>query len=678
MQLRSLSLEGFHCFGDSVEIELDALTTLIGSNGCGKSAALAALTRLFGTSHSVRHIRQSDFHLPSGKTYDDYAELTLKLEVIIDFPELEDDDELDVAVSECFNQMAIEEEGATPYCRIQLRAKWTRTNLSEGEIEETIHWITTADDPTVDDTKTMRPHERSRIHVVYVPAIRDPARQLRQASGTILSRLLRATNWSDGGKKAIEKAATMVGNTFRSEEAVKLIEAESGATWKKLQDFPDLADIHLQPLETTLSELIRQIDVQFGGKPGQRGLDSERLSDGLRSLFYFSLLIASYRLEQQAVTDAEGHEDDDDDEDESPPPFMKEALEPPVLTVFAIEEPENHLAAHYLGRVLSLLKDVSNDHAAQVLLTSHSSSILGRVDPENVRHLRLDANRCAQVRKIKLPKSTDEAFKYVKEAVRAFPELYFARLVILGEGDSEEIVLRHFATLSGLEPDASAIVVVPLGGRHVNHFWTLLTDLDIPHVTLLDLDRERNGGGWGRIQYACEQLELRGVARDKLYTTEVGGKSKIMSPEEVKGIHGWAVSETTVMDGWVDSLTKFSVYFCTPLDLDYMMLSAYEKEYKATASLGPRIPDKSTPKYAERLEKVTTATLKASHSGGNTFSDEEKELFFWYSTLFLGNGKPTTHLMALNAIPAKKLKENCPPVITKLIERAKKKLGIEE
>ncbi len=673
MQLRSIKIQGFHCFDEAVELELDSLTTLIGSNGCGKSAALTALTRLFGTSQAVRHIRQTDFHLPAGKTYDDIEELSLTLEVILDFPELEDGEPTGTAVPECFNQMAIEEEDATPYCRIQLSAKWRQTNLSEGEIEESICWITSSGEPTPDDKKAMRPHERSRIHVLYVPAIREPARQLRQASGTILSRLLRATNWSDAGKKEIEKAAANVAKVFRAEDAVELIESETGKTWKQLQDFPDLENIQLQPLESSLSDLLRHIDVQFTGSAGQSSLDGDRLSDGLRSLFYFSLLIASFRIEQEAFNNA-----CDDDTDDDEPAFVKDGLAPPVLTVFAIEEPENHLAAHYLGRVLGMLADVANNEAAQVVLTSHSPSILGRVDPENVRHLRLDDKRRTQVRKIKLPKSSNGAFKYVKEAVRAFPELYFARLVVLGEGDSEEIVIRHFASKHGLALDSTAIVVVPLGGRYVNHFWKLLTDLEIPHVTLLDLDRERSGGGWGRIKYACKQLELNGVAKAALYKVNEGGKNKLMTDDEIGKIHTWAVTDISTMLGWIRLLAKYSVYFCSPLDLDFLMLSTYPEEYKKTAVRGPKIPKEGTLAYEKRLKKVTTATLKASNSGGSTFSAGEKALFFWYAHLFLGNGKPTTHILALNAIRTKKLKDNCPPVLSELIERVKEKLGIKK
>ena len=104
---------------------------------------------------------------------------------------------------------------------------------------------------------------------------------------------------------------------------------------------------------------------------------------------------------------------------------------------------------------------------------------------------------------------SDEAFKYVREAVRGNPELYFARLVVLGRALSEEIVLRRIFEASGYPLDGHFISIVPLGGRHVNHFWRLLHGLGIPFLTLLDLDREKAGAGWGRVKYVGEQLLKR-------------------------------------------------------------------------------------------------------------------------------------------------------------------------
>ena len=62
--------------------------------------------------------------------------------------------------------------------------------------------------------------------------------------------------------------------------------------------------------------------------------------------------------------------------------------------------------------------------------------------------------------------------------------------------------------------DPSFVSVVPLGGRHVNHFWRLLTDLSIPYVTLLDLDRERETGGWA-VKYVLDQLIAVGRPRNQ-------------------------------------------------------------------------------------------------------------------------------------------------------------------
>jgi hypothetical protein len=75
-------------------------------------------------------------------------------------------------------------------------------------------------------------------------------------------------------------------------------------------------------------------------RPGEnaRAHSLERLSDGLRSLFYFSLVAARCAIEQaaRAAAGASG---------KTPAlEFDDSAL--PALTVFAVEEPENHLAPH--------------------------------------------------------------------------------------------------------------------------------------------------------------------------------------------------------------------------------------------------------------------------------------------------------------------------------------------
>ena len=148
------------------------------------------------------------------------------------------------------------------------------------------------------------------------------------------------------------------------------------------------------------------------------------------------------------------------------------------------------------------------------MVSSHSASILARVDPGQVRHFRLEpADRTARVRRDPAAcRPGGSAAKFIREAVRTYPELYFARFAVLGEGASEEVVLPRLAEALDLDVDRSFVAIVPLGGRHVNHLWRLLSDLEIPYATLLDLDWGRDGGGWGRIKTTCAQLLAVGVA----------------------------------------------------------------------------------------------------------------------------------------------------------------------
>nr|WP_290068775.1 ATP-dependent endonuclease [Lactobacillus intestinalis] len=312
-----------------------------------------------------------------------------------------------------------------------------------------------------------------------------------------------------------------------------------------------------------------------------------------------------------------------------------------------------------------------------------------------MRYLRIENNDSVLqtiVSDIQLPQSIDESYKYIKGAIQAYPELYFAKLVVLGEGDSEELLLPKFFDLLGLEIDSSQISVVPLGGRHVNYFWKLLNALRIPHITLLDFDNERYGGGWGKIQYAIKQLILIGVAKEKLVTvTTKSQKLRVLAEDEIDG------PDNQCLEGWIKMLEKFDVFFSGPLDIDFLMLQYYKDYYLEILSKneGPIISyndsDGNSRKvklsdlnksdqlqlegFEKRIEEAKRATLKDKSGPGDSFTDEEKELMIWYQYFFLGRGKPTTHMQFLSSISDNELKRNLPPVFEKMVRRAEELLG---
>ncbi|MEZ6209976.1 MAG: AAA family ATPase [Phycisphaerales bacterium] len=485
MRIAEIKLTNFRCFGpDPQTIRLSEVTALVGTNASGKTALLHALQRVFGTSGTEREVRPDDFHVPrdTDPEADAVDERSLAIEVRLEFPELEDPDAEEDAVAECFRQMVVTEPGETPFCIIRLEGEWTAAGVPEGVVEQHTYWVRPRADPDAEEVKhEMRASDRARIHLHYVPAARDPVKHVRHVSGSIMARLFKAVNWSDDVKESVSKSSGEIQEAFGSEDGVGSIQAALSKNWKALHDAGIYSGVKVRPVSSRFEDLLRQVEAVFAPSPGGEDDPIDRLSDGQKSLFYLAMVGAAFDIESVVLGDG-------DDADN----FDRDRLSPPSLTIFAVEEPENHIAPHFLGGIMAVLRKMTGSGRAQVLLTSHSPSIMHRIEPEEVRHLRLDGgSQTSLVREIKLPPNTDDAHKFIREAVRAYPELYFARLVVLGEGDSEEIVLPRIAEAFGLPIDQSFVSIAPLGGRHVNHMWRLLKSLDIPHVTLLDFDRER-------------------------------------------------------------------------------------------------------------------------------------------------------------------------------------------
>ncbi|WP_228255836.1 ATP-dependent nuclease [Pollutimonas thiosulfatoxidans] len=401
-------------------------------------------------------------------------------------------------------------------------------------------------------------------------------------------------------------------------------------------------------------EVVNKIAVIFEQGPDGHERELDALSDGQQSLFYFALAAAIFDLEREVVAGTVGG-------------FRDDALRIPALTLFALEEPENHLSPYFLARIISQVRSLTDDGSAQAIITSHSPAVLSRVDPREVRYCRCDPKtRVSTVKNLKLPAGIDEAAKFVRGAMLAYPELYFARFVLLVEGDSERIVLPRLAEALDLLIDPAFVAIVPLGGRHVQHFWRLLKQLGIPHATLLDLDLGRDGGGFGRVKTAIENLIEFGASKAELLKI-IGG---VMSDEDLAKMHTWEGAEDhkTLM-GWVNSLKPHGVYFSAPLDLDLAMLEAFPDAFQAI------IPKGGGPRMA--VDKAAEVVLGAAGPGLKSYTGPFEtcpELLPAYRYHFLTNSKPATHLTALTHIEKRDLKAGMPAVLKEVLNHIAKSL----
>lgn len=682
MRLSKLKLMNYRCFGSEEQVILiDDLTTFIGNNSAGKTAALSALNCMFSENSGDRILQRSDFHLPKEMDPDEMERQNLYIEAIFEFEELQSETGGgEYAIPIFFQHLVVDNPGGLPYLRIRLEAVWEKSSTIEGSIDSKISYIACPESVEIEE-KYRTPAARrdlDKIRVIYIPAVRDPSRQLKNASGTIMYQVMSSINWSEETKGNVKAKIKELNEQFEREKGVSMFGTSLAAQWKVYDSDDRYSTANLRFNSTDIETSIRKTEVVFEPTETGKEYTIDQMGDGLRSLFYISLV--------DSILDVEGKMRREIEADPENTSFSRK---PPILTIVALEEPENHIAPHLLGKLVGNLRNIAGKSNAQAIMTSHSPAIVKRVDPENLRYFRMDKEVLAtRVRCITLPEkeSAQDQYKYIKEAVQAYPELYFAKLVILGEGDSEEIILpKYWEALNG-SVDVGGISIVPLGGRHVNHFWRLLNDLQIPHITLLDLDREREGGGWGRIKYVLKQLIANGQDRNELLAT----KSGILTDKQLEEMSEWDVSDVASMQAWLDWLEQYNVFFSAPLDIDFMMLEQMEAEYKNSLDTteGPRLEvvvngknkriliqtiegtgDYST-EYETRIKKDIKSTLKEEGGNGSTYSPKQQKLMVWYTYFFLNRGKPSTHIAVLSRLSDEAIQNNIPPILKHLMETA--------
>ena len=653
MRIESIAISGFRCFGpEPLRVDLAGdLTAVVGSNASGKTALLQALVKCFGVTRAERAIEPGDFHIASDEDPTERRDRDLSIDVIVALPEFTTGTPPAATVAQVFRHMRIERPGATPVCRIRLEAQWEDDGTADGEITQELFWVDTLDEAVDDDKRsTLSAADRALIQLYYTPASRDAARQIRATTGALAARLLRAIEWSDDTKTAVDEAQDKLTASFDEEPAIKAIATALDSRWSTLHDDESDTEPRLRVISRQFEEVVRRLGVVFQRGPAgiERGLES--LSEGQQSLFYFALAAAVFDLEREAVsTGVDG--------------FNADAITVPALTVFAIEEPENHLSPFYLARIVNQVRSLVTEGAAQAVITSHSPAVLSRVEPPEVRYCRCDpTTHCASVRAISLPENDEDAAKFVRGAMLAYPELYFARFVVLVEGDSERVVLPRLAQSIDLLIDPAFVAIVPLGGRHVQHFWRLLSGIDIPYATLLDLDLGRDGGGFGRVKTAIENLLEIGIDEKDLLGLSDG---KLLSRERLAKMHTW--KEVEHLEGWVDSLEKHAVFFSSPLDVDLAMIAAFPDAY---AKL---VPQGGGPRMT--IEKAAEAIL--GQGGLNYYDGPRKplrDLLPGYRYHFLTHSKPATHLRALVGIDDATLKAKMPSTLRAVLKHVKKHL----
>jgi len=198
----------------------------------------------------------------------------------------------------------------------------------------------------------------------------------------------------------------------------------------------------------------------------------------------------------------------------------------------------------------------------------------------------------------------------------------------------------HFAAHSHhLWPDASFDAQVQAwaeANRFADRKWELVFGEVIPEAQ----------------KHVAKELNL--PSPDSLiFNVDSGPKGSFLEVDD----DTFAAANWTDIQTWARSLRRFNVFFCEPLDLDYSMLMALQAAYSAPE------PGRSGPSPAGEPRDAVLGD-----GGIHALYDSSQDgLLRWYRYLFLGRGKPSTHVRVLSGLDSPALASAAPEELKALL-----------
>ncbi|HHX8647688.1 MULTISPECIES: ATP-dependent nuclease [Vibrio diabolicus subgroup] len=421
MYLSSITAENFRGF-ESTHVTLNkGLNLLVGENDAGKTSLIDAIRLVLDTNSAewVR-IKYSDFR--SGST---------KLKISLKFCGLSAHDGGAFAEYLTFEQ---DEDGVTQttlYITLTASINEAQSNNSQG-IRTEIRAGSGDEGPHLDrDT-------RLYLSTTYLKPLRDAENELSAGRMSRLSQLLGSKSSIGGNELDIERLITLIVQANQSIKADPSISTAQGSVEKLLEQIT-FKDTPFSPVIDMLGSK-NFVDMSVAEKNSAFKAIVERLTLGLNDtglshgLGYSNLLFMAAEL--MLLTQAgDGF---------------------PLLL---IEEPEAHLHPQLQMKFIQYL--VEKQGSLQCILSTHSPNLASKVSLENI--ILMNKGQSFPLRRGATLLSGDdypflEKFLDVSKA-----NMFFAKSVLLVEGDGENILLPTIAKLLGRPLENYGVSIVNVG-----------------------------------------------------------------------------------------------------------------------------------------------------------------------------------------------------------------------
>ena len=457
--LKQIRVHGFRGL-DNIEIDFEPTTVLVGTNNAGKTTLLKALQ--LALSNSVQ-ITDDDFF---------FSDAINRNKIIVDL--------LFISVDEEGIQLPeFEDNWATVFTesRISFDSNGNqmlafRTVVEENLIRKTFtkkqfvidEWVEFKNDD--EEYWYQKEYQNSlsfyfdEIPFFYLDANRDILEDLKSKT-SFLGKILSSINYNEGDKKVIEELIKELNKETIDKSDVLTNLHKTLEELDTAMDNPNNT-VDITPFTKKLRDLNKGIKINYS----QFSIEYHGM--GTRS--WSSLLILKAFILQN----------------------MKLAHDSQVAyyPIIAIEEPESHLHPNAQKKLYSQINNI----IGQKIVATHSSYIAGSAKLKEIRSICKTLVNISIGKFIEVDFTPEEIRKIHRQVINTRGELFFSKLVILSEGETEEqalpiIIKRHFDK----GPIELGVDFIGVGGSgNYLPFIRFFEAFNIPYLIFSDNEAEAN------------------------------------------------------------------------------------------------------------------------------------------------------------------------------------------
>lgn len=457
--LKQIRVHGFRGL-DNIEIDFEPTTVLVGTNNAGKTTLLKALQLALSNSSQIT---DDDFF---------FSDAIIRNKIIVDLLFISVDDN-GIQLSE-FEDLwfAVFTEHRISLDSVGNQILAFRTLIEENLIRKTFtkkqfvidEWDDFLDG--ADEYWYQKNYENSlsfyfdEIPFFYLDANRDVLEDLKSKT-SFLGKILSSINYAEGDKKVIEELIKDLNKETigRSDVLTNL--------HKTLEELDTAMDnpnntVDITPFTKKLRDLNKGIKIDYS----QFAMEYHGM--GTRS--WSSLLILKAFILQN----------------------MKLALKNQVgyYPIIAIEEPESHLHPNAQKKLYSQINNI----VGQKIIATHSSYIAGSAKLKEIRSICKTLNNLSIGKFIEADFTSEDIRKIHRQVINTRGELFFSKLVILSEGETEEqalpITIKRYFNKGTIELGVDFIGVN--GSGNYLPFIRFFEAFNIPYLIFSDNETEAN------------------------------------------------------------------------------------------------------------------------------------------------------------------------------------------